>query len=177
MNLSTASTSPRVSVAMVTYNQEHTIAQAIESVLQQRVTCPFEVVIGEDCSTDSTRSVVERYAAAHPGLIRPRFAERNQGGKKNFLGVFGDCRGDYVSILEGDDYWTSPNKLQLQVDALDANPHWAICFHPARCLYENGLAGPELLPAKWERLESRLRESCFAIGYSPSRRGWWNSGT
>jgi glycosyltransferase involved in cell wall biosynthesis len=149
---------------MVTYNQERTIAQAIESVIEQRVSFPFEVIIGEDCSTDTTRSIVERYAAAHPRLIRTRLATQNQGGKKNFLGVFGDCGGEFVTILEGDDYWTSPDKLQKQVDALDANPGWAICFHPARCDYADSLTGPELLPASWDRRESTIEDlldDCF----------------
>ena len=141
---------------MVTYNQQRYIAQAINSVLAQRTTFPIEIVIGEDCSTDGTRQIVEQFAAAHPNVICARLAEQNQGVKANFVGALNQARGEYVVILEGDDYFTDPLKLQRQVDALDARPDWSICFHPAYCDYEAGLQGPELLPASWDRSEASI---------------------
>jgi glycosyltransferase involved in cell wall biosynthesis len=148
----------KVSVCMVTYNQDRYIAQAVESALMQETNFPFEIVIGEDCSTDSTRAIVEELAIGRPDVIRLRLAEKNQGAKRNFVGTFADCRGQYVTILEGDDYYTSPHKLQLQADALDAHPDWAICFHPARCLYEDGLHGPEKYPADWQKPEATIHD-------------------
>jgi len=148
----------KVSVCIVTYNQEQFIGQAVESVLAQQAAFPIEIVIGEDCSTDNTRSIVRNLAAGYPDKIRLRLAEKNQGGKQNFLGAFNDCRGQYVVILEGDDYWTCPHKLQLQADALDAHPEWAMCFHPAWCIYEDGRQGPALLPENWSRPEATLRD-------------------
>lgn len=147
-----------VSVCMVTYNQERYIAQAIESALAQRTTFPFEIVIGEDCSTDTTRTIVRDFASRHPDRIRLRLAEKNEGGKRNFMQTFAECRGKYVIILEGDDYWTSSDKLQLQVDALEAHPDWALCFHPTQCIYEDGNEGPAVHPENWERRESVLED-------------------
>jgi glycosyltransferase involved in cell wall biosynthesis len=143
---------------MVTYNQERYIAQAIESALTQRTTFPFEIVIGEDCSTDTTRAIVCDFARRNPDQIRLRLAESNEGGKRNFMQTFAECRGKYVTILEGDDYWTSPDKLQLQVDALEAHPDWALCFHPTECIYEDGNEGPAVHPENWDRLESQLED-------------------
>lgn len=147
---------PKVSVCMVTYNQERYIAQAIESVLAQETSFRIEIVIGEDCSTDGTRQIVERLAAANPEIIQLRLAEQNQGAKLNFVGAMGQARGEYVVILEGDDYFTDPLKLQRQVEALDAHPDWALCFHPASCRYEGGLQGPAVMPEGWDRSEATI---------------------
>jgi glycosyltransferase involved in cell wall biosynthesis len=146
----------KVSVCMITYNQERYIAQAINSVLEQQTTFSIEIIVGEDCSTDGTRRIVEELAAAHPDRIRLRLAEQNQGGKLNFVGTLGEARGEYVVILEGDDYFTDPHKLQRQVDALDSRPDWAICFHPARCHYEGNLQGPAVTPERWDRPEATI---------------------
>lgn len=140
---------PKVSVCMLAYNHEQFIAQAIEGVLSQQTNFQVEMVIGEDCSTDATRAIIVDLANKHPGAIRLRLAERNEGGKSNFLKTFAMCRGEYMAILECDDYWTDPLKLQRQVDALDAHPDWAICFHPARCQYGEGHSGAEVYPPDW----------------------------
>src|SRR6476619_5802800 len=119
---------------MTTYNHERYIAQAVESALSQRATFPIEIVIGEDCSTDRTPEILRGLAEQHPDTIRLKLGERNIGGKANFLATIGRCRGQYVAMLEGDDYWTCADKLQRQIDALDAHSEWAICFHPCACL-------------------------------------------
>ncbi len=147
---------PKVSVCMITYNQQRYIAQAINSVLEQQTTFPIEIIVGEDCSTDDTRLIVEQLAAANPEAIQLRLAEQNQGGKLNFVGTLGQARGEYVVILEGDDYFTDPLKLQRQVEALDARPDWAICFHPAQCHYEGNLQGPAVTPEGWDRSEATI---------------------
>src|SRR3954462_4303570 len=141
----------KVSVCMPTYNHERYIAQAVDSVLAQRRNFSLELVIGEDSSTDRTREIVQELARRHPDQIRLRLSEQNEGGKANFLATIAECRGQYVAMLEGDDYWTSANKLQLQVDALDAHPEWAICFHPSACMYEDGLQGLPVYPFGWTK--------------------------
>ena len=141
---------------MVTYNHEPYVGQAIESVLVQQTTFPVELVIGEDCSTDRTRDIVQAYAQLRPDVIRTRLAERNRGGKLIFVDALKHCRGEYVVILEGDDYFTDPRKLQRQADALDARPDWGLCFHPAQCLYEAGMSGPSLLPDGWDQSEASI---------------------
>lgn len=129
---------PKVSVCIPTYNHEAYIAQAVQSALTQRTNFRTELIIGEDCSTDRTRQIVVELANKYPEKIRLRLAPQNQGAGRNFVDLFSQCRGEYVIILEGDDYWTSPDKLQTQVDALDAHPQWAMCFHPATTVYDDG---------------------------------------
>jgi hypothetical protein len=141
----------KVSVCMITYNHERYIAQAVESVLAQHTTFPVEIIIGDDCSTDNSRTILQRLAEQHPEKIHLQLAGRNRGANANFVSVFGCCRGQYVAMLEGDDYWTCPNKLQMQVEALDAHPEWAICFHPASCMYEDGIRGVPVYPHGWTK--------------------------
>lgn len=122
----------KVSVHMITYNHEKYIGQAIESVLMQRVSFPMELVIGEDCSKDGTRAIVCRYRDAHPEIIHALLPETNLGAHENSERVQAACTGEYIAILEGDDYWTDPDKLQKQVDFLDAHPACSACGHIIR---------------------------------------------
>jgi glycosyltransferase involved in cell wall biosynthesis len=134
---------PKVSVAMVTYNHEKFIAQAIKSVLMQDSHFPIELVIGEDCSSDGTRNIVRRYAEVYPDVIRALIHEQNLGGYKNTQAVLRACRGEYIALLEGDDYWTSPHKLHKQVDFLESHPEYAMCFHNAITIWEDGSREPQ----------------------------------
>jgi glycosyltransferase involved in cell wall biosynthesis len=137
----------KLSVAMITYNQERFIAQAIASVLAQRVNFDYEIVIGEDCSTDGTRAIVEDFARRYADRIRPILHKQNVGGPRNIESTMACCRGLYLTIFEGDDYWTCEDKLQKQVDYFDAHPHCAISCHRVRFLYESA---PENLGSKPE---------------------------
>ena len=127
----------KVSVAMITYNQESYIAQAIDSVLMQEIDFPIELIIGEDCSTDRTRDIVRDYQQRYPDIIRLLLPDNNQGMLRNFAQTLAACQGKYVALLEGDDYWTSPKKLQKQVNFLEQHSDCTICFHTVRCFYEN----------------------------------------
>src|SRR5512137_2891725 len=109
---------PLVSVSMLTYNHAPYIAQAIEGVLRQKTNFAFELVIGEDCSTDGTREIVLAYAAEFPRVIRVITSERNVGSTKNSWRTFRACVGKYIAWCEGDDYWHDMGKLQLQFDYL-----------------------------------------------------------
>lgn len=137
----------KLSVAMITYNHETYIGQAIESVLAQKVNFEFEIVIGEDRSTDGTRAVVEEFYRRYPDRIRLLLRDHNVGGNRNFAQTVEACQGEYVALLEGDDYWTATDKLQKQVDFLDENPDYTICSGRARSLYE---VGAQNLDTKWE---------------------------
>ena len=135
----------KVSVAMITYNQKAYVAQAVESVLQQECTFDYELVIGEDRSTDGTREIVEEFARCHPGRIRLLDADENLGAQRNLARVLEACTGEYVAWLDGDDYWTSPSKLQRQADYLDEHPGCALCCHNICFADESGaLSGPVL---------------------------------
>lgn len=122
---------PLVSVAMITYQHERFIGEAIESVLSQRTQFPIELVIGEDCSSDRTRQIVLDCQARDPRRIRVLTRTKNIGLQRNFLETFRACRGKYVALLEGDDVWIDPNKLQLQIDYLESHPECAGAAHNA----------------------------------------------
>jgi glycosyltransferase involved in cell wall biosynthesis len=119
----------KLSVFMITYNHRAFIAQAIESALTQETDFDFEIVIGEDCSTDGTREIVADYAARYPDRIRAILHPQNVGMHQNAVCSLQACRGEYIAMLEGDDYWIYPKKLQKQVDFLDAHRECSMCFH------------------------------------------------
>ena len=113
----------KVSICMITYNHENFIAQAIEGVLMQKTNFQFELIIGEDCSTDSTRKICIEYQKKFPDKIKLRLPEMNLGGDLNFIqNLENCCQGyKYTAMCEGDDFWIDPNKLQQQVDYLQQN--------------------------------------------------------
>ncbi len=113
---------PLVSIAMVTYNHEQYIAQAIESVAMQETEFPIELIIGEDCSTDCTREIVFEYQRKYPKVIRVITSERNVGMRRNCMRVNAGARGKYIAYGDGDDYWHNRRKLQMQVDYLECHP-------------------------------------------------------
>jgi glycosyltransferase involved in cell wall biosynthesis len=127
----------KVSVAMITYNHEQFIMQAIDSVLMQQTDFAVELVIGEDCSTDGTRAMVRDYGERHADRIRLLLPERNLGMFHNFAATLEACRGQYIALLEGDDYWTDPRKLQKQVDFLEAHSECSMCFHDVLVEHED----------------------------------------
>lgn len=118
---------PMVSVAMIAYNREQSIAQAIESVLMQETPFVVELVVGEDCSTDGTRRTVQAYAQKYPNVIRALLREKNLGVSRNYEAVRNACSGKYIAWLDADDYWRAPQKLQKQVALMEANPHYSMC--------------------------------------------------
>ncbi|WKN45147.1 glycosyltransferase family 2 protein [Tunicatimonas pelagia] len=125
---------PKVSVSIITYNHEKYIAQAIDSVLKQRVTFHYEIIIGDDCSSDGTRQILQAYQQKYPDVIQlVLHPHRYQGvpGRLNNITNLYACRGQYVALLDGDDYWISEDKLQQQVDFLDKNHNYALAFHDA----------------------------------------------
>ncbi len=122
---------PEVSVYVQTYQQLAYIRDAIDGVLAQRAPFELEIVIADDCSTDGTREVLTEYRDRHPELIRLLLPERNLGPTEIFRRSMEALRGRYVAWLDGDDYWTDPEKLVRQVEALRAQPGWAGCFHDA----------------------------------------------
>ena len=121
----------KVSVLIKAYNHERFIADAVESVLEQRVGCDYEIVIGEDCSTDGTRAVLLSLRDKYPDHVRLLLRDRNLGNIRNFTDALRACRGEYVALLDGDDYWISPLKLRHQIAFLDAHREFSSCAHHA----------------------------------------------
>ncbi len=114
------------SVVIITYDQQDFIAQAIESVLAQKVDFPFEIIIGEDMGPDNTRTICEQYAAKYDFIhVLPR--TKNLGVAGNWCDCVQHAQGKYIFMLDGDDYWTHPNKMQMQVDFMELHLECVIC--------------------------------------------------
>lgn len=138
----TAAEPIKVSILVMTYNHGRFIEQALESILAQQVTFPYEILISEDCSTDGTREIVMAYQQRHPHLIRLLLSTTNLHSNAVVVRGFDAARGQYLAMLDGDDYWTSPQKLQRQVEFLDAHPECALCFHNVETHDEIGGRAP-----------------------------------
>ncbi|MBO5771486.1 MAG: glycosyltransferase [Alistipes sp.] len=119
---------PLVSVCMTTYNHERYIAEAIESVLAQRTSFDFEIVVGEDCSTDSTPTICRQYAERYPDKIRLITSAENVGWRANYRRTIAAARGRYIALCDGDDRWCDAEKLQAQFDLLEADSECAMCY-------------------------------------------------
>ncbi len=144
--LDTQSVLPIVSVAILVYNHERYIEQAIDSVLGQRTHFPIEILVAEDCSTDATRDVLARLDQRYPGQLMLLLRERNLGLSANLQDCRERSRGRYLAILEGDDYWLDPLKLQKQYEAMESHPDWSMCFGACRVFYEDGSQPDRIVP-------------------------------
>lgn len=126
---------PLVSICSLTYNHAPYIRQCLDGFLMQKTNFAFEVLINDDCSTDGTTEILKEYAERYPDIVIPVYHEENlyskgmRGFYERFL--YPRARGKYIALCEGDDYWTDPLKLQKQVDFLEANPEYSMCFHSA----------------------------------------------
>lgn len=134
-----------VDVCMITYAHEPFLRQTIESILMQKTDFPFRLVIGEDCSPDSSRAICEEYAQAHPERVVLLPSDKNWGAIPNFERTIAACTAPYIAFCEGDDYWTDPNKLQKQWALLEANKAAILCFHEVQFL-EDGAFRPLVQP-------------------------------
>ena len=119
---------PTLTVCVITYNQAPYIRQCLDSILSQDVDEPFEVIVGDDCSTDGTRSIIEDYVARYPGVVRLVPGEKNRGATANYFATHAEASGDFVAHIDGDDYCL-PGKLRAQLDAMQRHPECAVCAH------------------------------------------------
>jgi glycosyltransferase involved in cell wall biosynthesis len=111
---------PMVSIWMITYNHEKFIRQCLESVFAQKTNFAYEIIIGEDCSTDNTKAIIEEFEQKYPEILKPIYHQSNVGAYQNaYHYCYPKLKGKYIACLEADDYWTDPYKLQKQVDALE----------------------------------------------------------
>lgn len=120
---------PKVSVIMIAYNQADTIGEAIRSVVLQRAPFPFELIVADDASTDSTLGVARQWQERYPDIIRIIGRPANLGLQGNFLDAWAQARGEYIAICEGDDHWSSRHKLRRQAAWLDSHPGCSLVFH------------------------------------------------
>jgi len=118
-----------VSAYLLTYNHEKYVAQALDSMLNQKTNFKYEILIGDDCSTDNTPSILKEYKKKYPDKIKLFLRDKNLGGTKNNSLLLKECTGRYIAPLEGDDYWLGDNRLQYLVDFLEENPEYVGVSH------------------------------------------------
>lgn len=131
---------PKVSVCMITYGHEKYIREAIEGVLMQECNFEIELVIANDCSPDDTGRIVNEVIAQHPrgNLIRYYIHDTNLGMMPNFIFALQECKGKYIALCEGDDYWINKYKLQKQVEILEADISLVACYHNSNLIDSDG---------------------------------------
>ena len=141
----------KVSVICLTYNHRDYIRECLDGFVKQKTTFPFQVVVHDDASTDGTAEIVREYAERYPDIITPILQTENQWSKGKTLSktfIYPVLQGEYVAFCEGDDYWTDENKLQKQVDFLDANPDFAICFHAVQIYWQETGLSKKVFPTR-----------------------------
>lgn len=157
---------PKVSVCVVTYNQERYIAKCLQSILDQETDFAFEVIVGDDASTDATRAIVRDFAERYPGKLTAVLHEANVGPTQNYLSVHNLARGAYVAHLDGDDYCL-PGKLARLADHMDQQPDCRIVWHRMIILNERGQTaiGMPLVPVSNFIASQRLTAADLAKYY------------
>ena len=123
---------PLVSICCISYNHEKFISQCLDGFIIQKVDFPFEIVISDDCSTDNTKKIIDTYVSKYPAIFKNVSPSKNLGSIKNFYHVLEKASGKYIALCEGDDYWIDENKLQMQVDFLEKNPEYGMCYTKAK---------------------------------------------
>ncbi len=146
-----------VSVCIISFNQERFIRQAIEGVLVQKTDFKFEIIIGDDFSSDNSRNICENFALNYPDIIRLLPSNSNIGMIANFIRTLENCHGKYIAICEGDDYWTDPYKLQKQVDFLEANLDYGLVAGDIVLVNEHNV----IIPDNAMVLKQRARRKPF----------------
>ena len=131
-----------VSVICTAYNHEPYIRQCLEGFIMQKTTFVFEVLIHDDASTDKTADIIREYEAKYPDIIKPIYQTENQFSKRTGIMKtfqYPRVKGKYIALCEGDDYWIDSLKLQKQVDFLENNLDYSMCFHEAKILNETNI--------------------------------------
>jgi len=164
---------PLVSIVCNTYNHESFIEQCIKGFLVQQCNFPIEILIHDDASQDGTQDIINAYEKEYPHLIFPVYQKEN----KKSLGIqpfayyqIPRARGKYIAVCEGDDYWTDPNKLQIQVDFMESSPEYVVCYHNAITINENGdiISGSQLPDSDKRDLsqDELIRVGCYMLTLS-----------
>lgn len=141
------SPTPLVSVTITAFNVEKWLPRALDSVIKQQIEFPIEIIVSDDCSQDSSLSIARSYQKRHPGVIRVLEQTTNVGVQRNTYDILEQCRGTLVAVLDGDDYWTAPEKLAMQVAVLQSDPSVNVCGHFVRWVTRAGEVTRERFPS------------------------------
>ena len=150
-----------ISVIIPSYNRADTVGQTIDSILAQEVDANIEIVIGDDCSTDNVREMLEQYQQKYPDIIRLFLREENMGLGANWAQCVKDCRGEFICNCDNDDYWHNPHKLQLQLDHMRSHPNCNICITYHRT---------------HNRITGEIRECKAEIDHADIQQSMWGGG-
>ena len=142
--------SPKVSVAVITYNMEDYLCALLDSILKQKVDFPYEIVIDDDCSPDGSREIIQEYQKRYPDRIYPIYRNENVGGSRNMWGVLNRCHAQYIALLEGDDFWETEDKLQKQITFLDQHPEYIGMTCNSWCEHGKGPAFADVMRKRTE---------------------------
>lgn len=166
---------PLVSICVPTFQHSKYISHCLDSLLAQKVDFPFEILIGEDDSTDGTREICKKYAEDHPDLIR-LFLRREQdkiflfgrkAGRLNHLGLYRSARGEFICICDGDDWWSDPNKMAAQVASLREYPQASLCITNTE-IEGDVLRNPPGLPSDFQVYQPRELSKIQYLGHLSS---------
>ncbi len=154
---------PLVSICCLTYNMQEYIKQTLESLLMQRTTFKYEIIIHDDASTDKTKKIIEEYVANFPHIIKPIYQKENQHSKSGFNfhyeNVFPKAVGKYVAFCDGDDFWIDPLKLQKQVDFLESNPNYGLVHTKAVTFDESTKRFKNIAGHEFKDIEELITEN------------------
>ncbi len=148
----------KVSIVCISYNQEKYITQALDGFVSQKTNFDFEAIVADDCSSDSTPKIINEYAKKYPNIIKPVLRKKNIGVQANLIDALNRATGDYIALCEGDDFWTDPKKLQLQVDFLEKYPDYSLCFHQVKVFFQNGEEIESIFPTIVDKEKFTIEE-------------------
>lgn len=159
---------PLLTIICTAYNHEKFIKQTLDGFVMQKTNFKFEVLIHDDASTDKTAEIIKEYQEKYPDIIKPIFQTENQFSQgipilKKY--VYPQVKGKYVALCEGDDYWIDQNKLQKQVDFLETNPEYSVCFHPVKFIYEDKPNKTNIYPSKKILKENLTFEKLLKVNF------------
>lgn len=158
-----------VSIRCTAYNQEKFIRETLEGFIMQKTNFRFEAIVHDDASTDNTADIIREYAEKYPDIIKPIYETENQYSKKDgsLLRIMNEAsKGKYITMCEGDDYWTDPYKLQKQMDFLEAHPDYVLCSHRYQEFYQNSCSLGNILP------RGINNDFTFDLNYYILRENW-----
>lgn len=157
-----------VSVIVLTYNHEKYIRQALDSILMQETTFAYEILVGDDASTDGTADILKEYQRKYPNIFRLFLREKNIGATRNSYELLTSAKGQFLATCEGDDYWTDKNKLQLQVDFLETHKNYIGCAHRFLVVDDDGRRR-DRQQLRWVKFKERFALEDFQGLYLPSQ--------
>ena len=146
----------KLSVCCISFNQKEFIIKSLDGILAQKTDFRFEIIIHDDASTDGTKEIIESFQEKYPDIIFPYYQKENQYSKgvRGFMAKYNypRCRGKYIALCEGDDYWTDPYKLQKQVDFLEANSEYSLVFHKTKAIQKGQLVEDNVIENRFDKV-------------------------